>query len=55
MTYQNILLSSEAGTQTITINRPSKLNALNSATIQELSSALQEAEANQKVGDQERS
>ena len=49
MTYQNILLSSEAGIQTITINRPSKLNALNSATIQELSSALQEAEANQST------
>lgn len=49
MTYQNILLSSEAGIQTITINRPSKLNALNSATIQELSSALQDAEANQST------
>lgn len=49
MTYQNILLNSEAGIQTITINRPSKLNALNSATIQELSSALQQAEVNQSI------
>jgi len=49
MTYQNILLNPESGIQTITINRPLKLNALNSATIQELSSALQEAEVNQSI------
>lgn len=49
MTYDNIIFSLEAGIQTITINRPSKLNALNKATIQELSSVLQEAESNQEV------
>ena len=45
MTYENILIICDAGIQTITINRPSKLNALNKATIEELSSALQSAES----------
>ncbi len=43
MSYQNILTSSRDGITTITINRPSKLNALNKATIQELHDALSEA------------
>ncbi|HLT33549.1 MAG TPA: enoyl-CoA hydratase-related protein, partial [Aquaticitalea sp.] len=43
MSYQNILSESNNGIATITINRPSKLNALNKATIQELHDALQEA------------
>lgn len=43
MSYQNILTSSDNGITTITINRPSKLNALNKATIQELHEALSEA------------
>jgi len=46
MTYENLNLHTEAGVQTITINRPSKLNALNSATIQELSTALKASNAN---------
>ena len=49
MTYENILSTIEAGIQTITINRPSKLNALNKATIEELSNALQKAESSSEV------
>ena len=40
MNYENILVQLENSIQTITINRPSKLNALNKATIEELSQAL---------------
>ena len=44
MSYQNLLINSENNITTITINRPSKLNALNKETIQELHNALEEAE-----------
>ena len=40
MNYENILISTENNIATITINRPTKLNALNKATIQELHSAF---------------
>ena len=40
MNYENILIQLENSIQTITINRPSKLNALNKATIEELSQVL---------------
>ena len=40
MKYENILVEQENSIQVITINRPSKLNALNKATIEELSHAL---------------
>lgn len=43
MTYENIHSNSEDGITTITINRPSKLNALNKATINELNQALKVA------------
>lgn len=43
MNYQNILSQTNDGITTITINRPSKLNALNKATIQELHDAFDEA------------
>jgi len=36
MQYKNLLITSQDGISTITINRPKKLNALNKATIQEL-------------------
>ena len=42
MTYENILVSSLDNIGTITINRPTKLNALNVATIQELHSAFKD-------------
>ena len=44
MQYDNILYKSSDGITTITINRPSKLNALNRATIKELHEALDAAD-----------
>ena len=51
MTYDNILTDFNNGITTITINRPSKLNALNKATIEELHNAFNVAntDANTKV------
>ncbi|MBE9489177.1 MAG: enoyl-CoA hydratase/isomerase family protein, partial [Bacteroidetes bacterium] len=43
MSRKNILLTFQNGITTITINRPKKLNALNSDTIQELHDAFKEA------------
>jgi enoyl-CoA hydratase len=43
MTYENILSDYQNGITTITINRPSKLNALNKATIEELHEAFKAA------------
>ena len=40
MNYENILISIEEKVATITINRPTKLNALNKATISDLSKAV---------------
>ncbi|MEW5676634.1 enoyl-CoA hydratase-related protein [Flavobacterium enshiense] len=47
MNYENILVEKENGISVITINRPTKLNALNKATIEELHNAF-EAENNDK-------
>ena len=49
MSYHNILLSHANGLATITINRPSKLNALNSETIGELHEALEACNTNDDV------
>lgn len=49
MQFENILVSSEGAVQYITINRPSKLNALNRATIAELSEAMKAAEKDRNV------
>lgn len=49
MTFENILLSTENKVGTITINRPTKLNALNKATISELHNALTLLELNVDV------
>ncbi|WP_299112193.1 enoyl-CoA hydratase-related protein [uncultured Winogradskyella sp.] len=46
MSYENILSQYQNGITTITINRPSKLNALNKATIKELHDAFDEANSN---------
>ena len=44
MTYENILSRTENGITYITINRPTKLNALNKVTIQELHDAFVKAD-----------
>lgn len=44
MTFENILFENNDGITTITINRPSKLNALNRATIHELHLAFNKAQ-----------
>lgn len=44
MDYQNILVTHEEKITILTINRPSKLNALNRDTIKELHAALKEAD-----------
>lgn len=49
MKYNNILSTSSEGITTLTINRPSKLNALNKETIQELHTAFAKAEDDQKI------
>jgi enoyl-CoA hydratase len=49
MTYENILVTTEGKIVTITINRPTKLNALNKATIYELHEAFKNAEADDAV------
>lgn len=46
MSYENILVKQKGRIQLITINRPSQLNALNKATIQELHDALSAANSN---------
>ncbi|MCA0131379.1 enoyl-CoA hydratase/isomerase family protein [Winogradskyella alexanderae] len=49
MSYSNILSQFSNGITTLTINRPSKLNALNKHTIQELHDALGEANNDSKT------
>ncbi len=49
MSFENILVSTENNIQTITINRPAKLNALNKATIEELSKAFEKASSSTEV------
>lgn len=48
--YTNILTSQNKGITTITINRPSKLNALNKETIHELHDAFMEADKDASIG-----
>lgn len=40
--YQNVLVATKDGITTVTINRPSAMNALNSATLQELDAVFAE-------------
>ena len=49
MSYENILVSTENNIATITINRPTKLNALNKLTIEELHQAFQDLEKSYDV------
>ena len=49
MKYQNILSETENGITTITITRPSKLNALNRETIQELRNAFEDADGSSQT------
>ena len=49
MDYKNILINNEGSIQVITINRPDKLNALNKATIEELSAAFRNADQNKEI------
>lgn len=46
MNYNNVLVTTENNLATITINRPTKLNALNKETIQELHEAFKAAATN---------
>ncbi len=45
MNFQNIIINKEGAVSIITINRPESLNALNAKTIEELSSAFSDIEA----------
>lgn len=49
MNFENVLEEINGGILRITINRPSKLNALNTETIHELYQAFKEAELNDEV------
>ena len=49
MNFENILVENNEGILQITINRPSKLNALNRATIDELHAAFEDAEDDDEV------
>ncbi len=49
MEFKNILTEQNGYIQTITINRPKQLNALNKETISELSEAFKQAEADKQV------
>jgi enoyl-CoA hydratase len=50
MAYENILVAQNGQIQTITINRPNQLNALNKQTIAELNQAMQSANSDAGVG-----
>lgn len=49
MMFENILVDKNNAVATITINRPTKLNALNKATIEELHNAFKDLEADKTV------
>ena len=49
MNFKNILVNQENGIATVTINRPTKLNALNKLTIEELHEALVQIEMQETI------
>jgi enoyl-CoA hydratase len=48
--YENILLETSGRVARLTVNRPAKLNALNSATLTEIGRAVQAVQADPEVG-----
>ncbi len=50
MSYEHILLTTEAGVGLITLNRPRALNALNTAVMTEVGAALKEFEHDDSIG-----
>jgi enoyl-CoA hydratase len=50
MTYQTLLVATDAAVTTITLNRPEALNALNGQLMDELTAALSAADADPDVG-----
>jgi enoyl-CoA hydratase len=50
MTYQNILVSTQARVGIITLNRPKQLNALNGELMDELGTALKAFDADETIG-----
>ena len=49
MSFQNLLIENLGAVRRITVNRPDKLNALNAATLEELTRAFEEAGADVSV------
>ncbi len=49
MTYQNLLLNVSASIAVVTVNRPEKLNALNSKTIEELKEVFTEINKDENI------
>jgi enoyl-CoA hydratase len=49
MSFENLLVTDSEGVRRITVNRPTKLNALNRATVGELDQAVAEIEADPEV------
>ena len=47
--FENLLYQTNSGIATVTVNRPAVRNALNSATMRELRSAFEEAQADESV------
>jgi enoyl-CoA hydratase len=50
MSYQNIIVSTQARVGIVTLNRPKQLNALNSELMDELGAALKAFDANEAIG-----
>ena len=49
MTYENVTIAREEGLAILTVNRPKSLNALNRATIAELTQAVDDIAADKTV------
>ena len=49
MAYENLLIERDGGVLVVTINRPEKLNALNTKTVTELGQVMDEAASDSAV------